>query len=137
MATLAQAITALETTLATITALKRVYADPPESINEFPAATVYVRRGEMTVVSAGLAKNLHTLVVDIYHARQELPQAVNESKQWPGAVLAKLASDFSLNGTVDAIVWPVRYEARPLQYGNLVHYGVRFEITVKMMEILA
>lgn len=132
---LTTAITNINTILSGITGIRRVYADPPESISEFPAAMTYIKSGELTVVSAGLARNMHSLSVDIYHARQVLPQAVNESKVWPGLVLAALAADQTLGGAVTHIVWPVRYTAGALRYGGqFVHYGVRFEIVVKLME---
>ena len=68
-------IDALRTVIDTIDGL-HVYPDPPESINQFPSAIVYSRSGTLQFGSATLTRNYHTLAVDIYHARQVLPQAV-------------------------------------------------------------
>lgn len=134
---LSTVIANLNTLLGTISGIQRVYSDPPESISEFPAAMSYIKSGEMTLMSAGLARSLHTLAVDIYHARQVLPQAVNEAKVWPGLLLAALAADQTLGGSVATINWPIRYTAGALRYGGQhVYYGVRFEIQVKMMEAI-
>jgi hypothetical protein len=129
------AIAALVTIMDSVVGL-RVYDDPPESLSEFPAAMVYPLRGDMEIPSWGMAKSLHTLALDIYHARTTLPQAVADTKQWPGVVLGLLHDYPTLNSTVDAIVWPVSYRVRPMQYNQAMHFGVRFEITVKIMEAM-
>jgi hypothetical protein len=72
--------------------------------------------------------------VDVLSSRQNLPQSVSESKAWPDALMAGLRADETLGGAVSAIVWPVLYEATAIQYNSLTHYGIRFEVTVKIME---
>ena len=129
--TIETAINQFRTVIATVTGLKRVYTDPPESISEFPCAVCYLRAGEMT--HAGQC--LHEFVADIYHARQELPQAVNEAKVWPDRVFAALKANYTLNGSVAHVVWPVKYETSGLRYNDIVHYGVRFRVTVKIVDL--
>lgn len=127
------AITNLNQLVAGLSGLVRVYSDPPESISEFPAALTYIGQGEMTATAAG-GYSLHTLIVEIYHARQVLAQAVNEAKVWPDRLYAALKADETLGGAVSHVVWPIRYQALPLPYNDLIHFGVRFTIQVKVNE---
>lgn len=127
------AITGLRDALANLEDLERMYDDPPEGLSDFPAAMVYSRSGELTGISAGLSRNLHTLIVDIYESREVLPSAIHSAKRWPDRVMAALRADEQLGGAVSAIVWPVRYRSGPMAYGRATHYGVRFEVTVKVM----
>lgn len=127
------AINGLNAVIATITGLKRVYADPPEAISEFPSALTYIGSGEMYAAASG-GHSLHTLVVEIYHGRQIMAQAVNEAKVWPDRVYAALKADEKLGGAVSHIGWPLRYRALPLNYNDLVHFGIRFEVVVKVNE---
>lgn len=129
-------IAALLDTLGSVTGIVRAYDDPPEALNEFPCVIAYAFTGELNVMSAGLGKELHTLVVEVHHTRQLLPQAIDAAKVWPRRVLTALNDDLTLGGTVDAVVWPVRYRAGRLAYAEEVHYGVRFEVTVKVMVAL-
>lgn len=131
---LSAAITQLVTVAGNVSGVVRAYSDPPESISEFPAALVYANNGTLEGISNGLSRNLHTIRIDVLSSRQQLPQAVNEAKAWPDSLQARLRADETLSGTVSGIVWPVAYEAIALQYNNLTHYGMRFAVTVKIME---
>lgn len=137
--TIEAATNALNTVVADIAGLRRVYTDPPESISEFPCAMTYI--GEGTYSGGGdVTYGIHTLILDIYEARQVLPQAVNSAKQWPDKVLAMLRSEVApgnttLDGTVTAIGDGrqfFRYRAQPMEYNANIHYGVRFWIPVKI-----
>lgn len=131
---LASAISQLVEIANDINGVKRAYSDPPESISEFPAAIVYAGRGTLEGISSGLARHLHTIRIDILSSRQQLPQAISEAKGWPDALMTGLRADETLSGSVSAIVWPVNYEATAIPYNALTHYGMRFEVTVKIME---
>lgn len=131
---LTSAITSLVTIAGNISGVKKAYSDPPESISQFPAAIVYAGRGTLGGVSGGLSKNLHTIRIDILSSRQNLPQAVSEAKTWPDALMVGLRANETLGVSGAAIVWPVNYEAIAMPYNNLTHYGIRFEVTVKIME---
>lgn len=126
-------VSALVSTIATatgnLTGIKRVYADPPDSMNQFPCAIVYAARGELGKrAGRGVAGNSdHVIAVEIHHARQVLPQAVQASRAWPDEMLAQL---LALAATLD-IQYPVTYQAQALRYGDEMHYGIRFEITVR------
>lgn len=130
---LSSAIGGVRTMLGNVSGLTRVYTDPPESISEFPAAIVYSREGEYHGSAAG-GHSLHTIIIEIYHARQHLPQAVDEAKQWPGKIYTAVAADITLGGTVSHVVYPLRYRSMPLRYNESTHFGVRFELTAKINE---
>lgn len=131
---LTAAISALVTVAGTVSGVVRAYADPPESISEFPSALVYAQSGTLEAVSSGLSRNLHAIRVDVLSSRQQLQQAVAESRDWPDSLLTQLRADETLGGVVSGIVWPVTYEAMSMTYNNLTHYGLRFVVTVKIME---
>jgi len=127
------ALGGLQNAVATMAGLARVHSDPPESISEFPAAIVYAWEGEMEASAVG-DRAIHTAVVEIHESRQVLPQAIDRAKQWPDKLLAALRANPTLGGSVAAIVWPVRYRARPLLYGSELHYGIRFEVRLKIID---
>lgn len=121
----------LRTTLAGIDGLVRVYDDPPESINEFPSAIVWSGNGELNIVSDGLARDFHTILIQIYQSRQILPDAMDAVKVWPERVRAAIHADHTIGGSVAHYVQPIRYRCGPLRYGNTEHFGVSFELQVK------
>lgn len=127
-------IAGLNTRLGTIAGLT-VLANPPESINEFPSSIAYHLRTE-TWNSASGGYSLHTIRVEVYEARQVLPQAVDRAKAWPDSVRTAVKADETLAGQATAILWPMRCESTPLRYGGQdnVYFGVRFEITYKVNE---
>lgn len=133
---LATTITALRTVIDTIPNL-RVYADPPESINEFPSAIVYSNEGIYGLGSADLNRAYHTLIVDIYHARQMLPQAIDSAKVWPDLVYGVIRTAMTA-GTLDVVATggraEINYRTTPLPYGDIMHFGVRF--TIRLKEVL-
>lgn len=133
------AIDGLRIRLGTMTGLARVYPDPPESINEFPSLIVYSRDGIMYYTASG-GYSLHTLVAEVYLARQYLPEVVDAAKPWPDRAFAALKADQTLGGAVSHVVWDtqggtgLRYQTMPLQYNQQMCFGVRFTITVKVNE---
>lgn len=126
-------IDTVRTVIDTIAGL-HVYPDPPESINQFPSAIVYSRNGTMQFGSSGLTRNYHMLAVDIYHARQLLPQAIDSAKVWPDLVYAAISTAIAA-GTIDVVSTngraEVDYITGPLRYNTIEHFGVRFTIRVK------
>lgn len=133
------AIDGLRTALSAMTGLKRTYDDPPESISDFPSLIVYSKSGTMLYTASG-GYSLHALVAEVYLSRQVLPEAIDAAKVWPDRVYAILKADQTLGGAVSHVVWDtqtglgLRYQMLPLQYNQNLHFGVRFEITVKVNE---
>ena len=127
---LEDALDALLSAVSTIPGLPRVYADPPESLSEFPCAIAYVTSGELSWFPG--AQCTHYISLDIYHSRQILPEAVDAAKVWPNRVLTALVADGTFGGYVEAVVWPVSYEAVAMTYNNDLHYGMRFRIPLML-----
>lgn len=125
-------ITQVNVVMAAMTGIERWFDDPPESISQFPSGMAFATSGELSAVSAGLSKSLHVLTLQVHHARTVSQDAINAAKVWPDRVLAVLAANPSVNGAADAVVWPIRYQALPLQYANELHYGVQFTVTFKV-----
>jgi len=127
------AIGGVRTAVAGMAGLTRVYDDPPASLSEFPCAFVVPSNGEMSDSGAG-GIAFHTLAIEIYQAPNITAQAVDGAKVWPDRVFAALRTDPTLDGTVTHIRWPITYQALGLTYNNVVHYGMRFNVTVKVLE---
>ena len=127
------AIDGLRAAVSTMPGMVRVYDDPPESLNEFPCAFVVTESGEMSDDSAG-GFSLHTLIVEIFHSRTVLAQAVDGAKVWPDRMFAALRAAPTLGGSVSHVRWPITYRAGALGYNNITHYGMRISITVKVNE---
>lgn len=130
---LATTITALRTAIDTISGL-RVYADPPESINEFPSAIIYSSDGTYDLGSANHSRAYHMVVVDVYLARQLLPQAIDSAKAWPTAVYDAVKTAYAA-GSIDVVATggqaAFTYRSGPMRYNDIDHFGVRFMIRLK------
>jgi hypothetical protein len=128
------AIARLNVVVGALAGLRRCYADPPESISEFPCGMTYIESGTYTDSAAG-GYGIHTLIVDIYESRTVMQQAVNAAKPWPDKMRTALRADLTLAATVshvgDAQMF-FRYRAGPMLYNDITHYGVRFWIPVKV-----
>lgn len=105
----------------------RVFEAAPESMSEFPCAIVYPWEGEMTPNPAG-GRSLHTLRVEVHQSRTLLPVAITAAEVWPDLVMGAIKTMTS------HIVWPLRYRCGPIEYAGEKHYGVVFEIQVKVNE---
>lgn len=112
--------------------ITRVYPDPPASINEFPSLIIYASRGNLVVNSSGFGTNVHQVRLQIYHSMQVFPEALDAAKVWPDRVLALLYANPTFNGSVSEIQWPVTYICQPLRYNDKTHYGVTFDIALKV-----
>lgn len=129
---LEDAVGAVGTALAGMSGLVRWYDDPPEALNEFPCGMTFVSSGEITAVSDGFDRGLHTIRIGVYLARTVLPEAVDAAKVWPYRIHNALKADQTLGGTVKAVVWPLRYRCGPMVYGSETHFGVAADVVVKI-----
>lgn len=127
------AIGGVRAAVGTMTGLTRIYDDPPASLSEFPCAFVVASNGEMSDSGAG-GIAFHTIAIEIYQSPNITAQAVDGAKVWPDRVFAALRTDPTLGGTITHIRWPITYQALGLQYNNAIHYGMRFLVTVKVIE---
>jgi hypothetical protein len=133
--TLAAAVDGLRDAMRTVAGLRRVYDDPPGSINEFPSAIVFASSGELSDTGMG-ALALHTIIVEVYQDPAVTAAAIDAAKVWPDNVLTAIRDDPTLGGAVAHIRYPITYRMGPLQYngGQQPHYGVTFNITAKVIE---
>jgi hypothetical protein len=132
--TLAAACDGLSTLAGNLSGVRRKYSDPPETVNEFPAVLVYPARGNIDLLSAGMSRSFHVIILDIIQTRQDIAAAVRASMAWPDLVSAMLRANPTLSGTVSHIA-SVTYRVGPIRYGSDVLFGVKFELTVKIMEV--
>lgn len=133
--TLAAAVDGLRDAMRTVAGLNRVYDDPPGAINEFPAAIVFAVSGELSETGAG-ALCLHTLAVEVYQDPAVTAQAIDAAQVWPDRVLTAIRDDPTMGGAVAHVRYPVTYRMGPLAYNGTQqpHYGVTFQVTVKVIE---
>lgn len=126
--TVASVVAAAVTHVDNVAGILRVYSDPPDSVNDFPCALVYARDGRMGErVGKGVCDHRDTvIIIEVYHARQVLPQAVNASKVWPDLLMAELLPSSTLN-----IQYPITWRMGPLRYNDDTYFGVHFEVTVR------
>ena len=110
------------------------YGKPPISVgvNMFPFVIGYPFEGELQPMSSGWNKGLHTMVAEVHQSSKVVPDALVAVEVWPERVLEALVADTTLAALNTSVVWPLVYKAGPLEYGKSVHYGVRFEITLKI-----
>lgn len=124
----------LETIVESVTGIQAVYQRPPANPDEsvFPYAIVYLSTGQLTPMGATLARGIHNLIVEIHQSRTLVPAALTAVQVWPERITAALIADTTLAGSSSMIAWPVLYQAGPIDYGNYVHYGIRFTVPVKV-----
>ena len=135
---LADVIDQYVTAFGAMTGITRCYSDPPESIQEFPAAIVYAKSGTINMGGGGLVEELHTIILEIHHERQMLELAVDAAKVWPRRVTTALYNGGTFGGYVTAVVWPIYYDALAVTYGSAqdIHYVMQFRITTKVLATL-
>ena len=104
----------------------------PENVNQFPFGLSYYKTGDTTLMN-GYRKGLHTVVCDIFVARQLLPSSIRQAMPFYERFMAALEADPTLGGTVSTIVAPVRHSFGRISYGDekALLLGWEFEITVK------
>jgi hypothetical protein len=100
--------------------------------DHFPFVIAYPFEGEMVSVSSGHIKGLHKVVFELHQSRRVAPDSLVAVEVWPERFLNALAADLTLAALNTMVRWPMSYRAGPMEYGKNVHYGVRFEITLKI-----
>lgn len=127
-------IGAVATILSNVTGIRAVYQEPPNEPDAavYPFAVVYINSGELTPMGASLVRGIHNLYVEIHQSRTVVPAALTAVQVWPERLFAALAGDTTLAQAQAMVAWPVLYQAGPIEYGNYVHYGIRFTVPVKV-----
>lgn len=86
----------LKLTLETLTGIRRVYLDPPEQVNEWPACLIYHDTGDWRMISADGGSGrptiggMHTFIVSVATPRKDLKRDVAELEPFNDTVIQKL-----------------------------------------------
>jgi hypothetical protein len=122
----------MATILEANTDVARAYANPPESLPEFPCYVIEWLRGDMGMASASDTGNyLLTAVVALYVNRQVLATSSAGARPFITSVFEALAGNASLNGAA-LVVEDVRFEGPGgLDYAGNQYFGIRFEVDIR------
>ncbi len=133
--TLAAAISNLQAKARAISGIKEAPDSPPENAGQFPFAVTYPRNGQ--VDDPGWRKGLHTIFTEFHTSRVLLGSAITATMGYMDAFEDAIARDPRLGGTVDTIVFPIRYTFGRMEWNGIPTIGVRYEITVKIQTALS
>ena len=130
--TITTALTQMASILETNTDAVRAYANPPESLSEFPCFVIEWQEGDLTLATAGdLSNDLLTATVALYTNRQVLPIASSAARPFIVAVRDTLTGNASLNSTALSVE-TIRFTGPgALEYGDQTYMGIRFEVDVR------
>jgi hypothetical protein len=138
MATLQQAIDAIQADLGALDGIRGAPDEAPESINVFPFVVCYPSSGEWRSDIPGAKIGLHTITVELHVARKDLPRDIQKamaySESIPNALLKAVATTAGdrFAGTI-ATFDRITYTFGPLGWGGMETFGFRFQISgVKM-----
>ena len=129
MATLQQAIAAIQAKALALEGMREAPDYAPEQLNVFPFAVTYAGSGRWEQM-AGWKRGLHTVVTEIHIARKDLPRDISTAMPYCETFPNSLLADPTLGGVIDAIN-DVSYVFGPLDWGQTKTIGFRFSITLK------
>jgi hypothetical protein len=132
MATLQDAIAYVQTLVGGVSGIRAAPEYPTEDINIFPFAMAYSGGGTWEI-SAGRAKGLHTIVIEIHVARQDLPRDTHALMAFSDSIPQALLSDPTLGGNI-ATFGTIRYTFGQLGWAGIQTLGFRFYIDNVKME---
>lgn len=129
--TIATALTQMASILETNTDAVRAYANPPESLAEFPCFVLEWLRGDLGMAAAGdTSQQLLTAVVALYANRQVLATSSAVARPFITSVFEALVGNATLNGAA-LVVEDIRFEGPgQIDYAGQQYFGIRFEVDV-------
>ena len=142
MATLQQAIDAIQDLMGALTGMRSAPDEPPEDMSVFPFCVAYASDGTWGGFGgAGGKKGLHTIIVEVHIQRSDLPRDVAAAMAYSESVANALIGDPTLAGTVDTIVGDITYTFGGLGWaqapGSLPNtIGWRFQLVVKQQSAI-
>jgi hypothetical protein len=116
--------------LQTISGIRRVPDNPPESNDQFPFAVVYPITGIYTQGPAGLLKALHSVNIELHVARKDLPRDFSVVMDLIDDIpyeLQKLLNDGGFSNL--ATIGEIEYTFGPLSWAGVDTLGVTYTIT--------
>lgn len=129
MATLQDAIAAVQDVALTLSGIEEAPDYAPEGMMQFPFVVTYARKVDWTPMS-DWKKGLHTIYSEIHVARIMLPRAIELAMPYNETFADGILSDPTLAGTVDTVL-KLRGTFGALPWADETHIGWRFEIDIK------
>lgn len=120
--------------LKTVTALKQVPIDPPDTVNVDTFAVVYAGSGMITNGVVGTKKSLHNIVIDALTKRTDLARDLARVKPLIDLIKTPLLADPTLGGTAQTFE-SISYELVNTDYASVPVIGYKF--TLNNVKILA
>jgi hypothetical protein len=133
MATLQQAIAAIQADVRALTGIEAAPDYAPEQVNGFPFSVVYPTSGEFISDIPGSLKGLHTITIELHIARKDLPRDIAKAMVYvesiPNVLLKTIAtpSGDRFGGTISTFA-RITYEFGPLDWGATQTIGFRFRL---------
>lgn len=122
--------------LATVAGMKTAPNYPTESIIVKPFSIAYPGMGEIGKDDATSSRDIHRIYCQLHWTRAMLAESVEAALALFASFIEELRSDETLNGSVDAIIWPVTYQFGELGWDEEATVGWQFEIPVKIRKAL-
>ena len=116
--------------LQTISGIRRVPNEPPETNDQFPFAVVYPITGLYTQGPAQLMKGLHSVNVELHVARKDLPRDFSVVMELIDEIpfeLMKLLNDGGYSNL--STIGQIEYTFGPLSWAGVETLGVTYTIT--------
>lgn len=119
------AIAAVVVMLQTVTALKQVPVNPPETVNVDTYAIVYTRTGVIDNGVVGGKFAMHSIAIDALTKRTDLGRDMARVKPFVDQIPNTLLADATLGGTVQTFR-SVSYELVYPDYAGVAMVGYQF-----------
>ena len=107
---------------------------PEDGTAPTPFTVTHIMRGTVEAQDASFVKHLMTIGVDFHIGIDYLKETYKQIDTIVPDFTKRLAGDPNLNGNVDTIVFPVRYEVTPSDWNGILTVLLRFEVDIKVME---
>jgi hypothetical protein len=140
MATLQQAIAAIQADIRALTGIVAAPDYAPEQVNAFPFCIVYPTSGDFVSDIPGSLVGLHTITIELHIARKDLPRDIAQAMVYvesiPNVLLKTIATQGGdrFGGTISTFE-RITYDFGPLDWGGTQTVGFRFRLVgVKMQK---
>jgi hypothetical protein len=133
MATLQDAVKAIQNEVLSIAGIKDAPQYPPEQITDFPFAVCYARDGTWEWVSFGSVQGAASLVVELHVARKDLPHDIEKAMAFSDSVPEAIMGNDRLSDCGYELNGPISWTFGPMSWGSLEDntLGFRWVIPVE------
>jgi len=127
---LKDAISEIIDELQTISGIRRVPEEPPETNNSFPFAVVYPSFGDYNIGPPELMRAIHSINIELHVARKDLPRDYTKVMDLIDTIPIELYKLLRTSGyTYLATFGPISYTFGPLSWGGVDTLGVTYTMT--------